>query len=60
MIEIWYIEKGIIKYFGVIAQDIKESLNINIPTKERIVNFDIFLFYQKFQKIYKISFNCSS
>ena len=27
--------------------DLKENLNINIPTKERIANFDIFLFYQK-------------
>ena len=60
MIEIWYIEKGLIKYFGVIAHDIKESLNINIPIKERIANFDILPFYQKFQKIYKNSFNCSS
>ena len=51
MTEIWYIEKGLIKYFGVIVEDIKESLNINIPTKERIANFDNFPFYQKFTKI---------
>ena len=35
--------------------DLKENLNINILTKERISNLDIFLFYQKnFKKITKI------
>ena len=33
------------------------NLNINIPTKERIANLDIFsIFYHKFQKITKNSF----
>ena len=39
--------------FGTIARDRTENLNINIPAKERIANFDIFL--SKFHKNYKIS-----
>ena len=40
----------------------KMHLNINILTKERIPDLDIFfsLFYHKFQKITKLVFNCSS
>ena len=35
--------------------DLKENLNINIPTKERIANVDIFLcFIQNFRKYMKI------
>ena len=39
------------KVFGAVVGDLKYNLNINIPTKERISNLDIFLFYQKFTKI---------
>ena len=62
MTEIWYIEKVCLSSFLVSFPGIgmKENLNINIPTKERIANLDIFMFYQKFQKIYKNSLNCSS
>ena len=46
--------------FGTISEDLKENLNINIPTKERIAYLDIFRFFKKFQKIYKNNFICSS
>ena len=62
MTKIWYIEKVCLSSFLVSFPGIgmKENLNINIPTKERIANLDIFLFYQKFQKILNFFFNCSS
>ena len=52
--------KGLLQVFSTVVGDLKENLNINIPTKERIANLDIFLFYHKFQNIYKNSFNYSS
>ena len=46
-------ENGLHKLFVPLPRiKMKENLNINIPTKERITNVDIFLFlfYQKFKK----------
>ena len=48
---IWSVEQ----VFSAVTVDKKENLNINIPTKERIANLDIFsLFYQNFPKITKV------
>ena len=54
MTEIWYIEKVCQQVYGVVTEDLKENLNINIPTKERIANFDIFCFIKNFKKYTKI------
>ena len=50
MIEIWYIEEvnGLIKFLATLPGiDLKENLNINIPTTDIISNLDIFMFYKK-------------
>ena len=33
--------------FRAVDEELKENLNINIPTKEKIANLDIFVFYKK-------------
>ena len=47
---IWSVEQ----VFSAVTMDKKENLNINIPTKERIANLDIFLCFIKiFLKLQK-------
>ena len=46
---------GLIKFLGSLPRiDLKENLNINIPTKERIANLDFFCFIKNFKKFSKI------
>ena len=48
-----YIQSGLNKFLALLAGDRMMNLKINILTKKGFTNFDIFLYYYKFQKIRK-------